>query len=197
MRKVILNSLLFVFIASHFSTGSADSLWMASLPAANASYFADQQIVARELNDIVFVIIDEKTLADVKAQNDLDSETEADGRILNWFSVVGWKGLFDPLRGGNKNQVQSFQTEQENLPRWGIDSENEFDAEAQSTRQSSIQTKIAARVIEIMPNGFLTLEAKRVLKINGAPLTVGQDSIFEDLKENVRHIGMCLLQFVQ
>ncbi|MBN1493725.1 MAG: flagellar basal body L-ring protein FlgH [Candidatus Omnitrophica bacterium] len=142
----------------------ADSLWSTG-PSCDNLYFVDENTKQRDINDIVFVIISEETAASVEAIRDYDTQSNYTGGFNDWFSVDGWEDILDLLKFESPT-LKTKKHDTSNLPAWDLQLDNKWDGEAESTRKNSVQTKIAARIIEIRPNGNMLIEGKRIIHIN-------------------------------
>lgn len=119
------------------------SLWSEDRGYADA--FRD--VKARRAGDIVTVEVLETTSAVTEASTGTVRKEDSSASIAGLFGLekrIGeLPGLVDTSRS------------------------NQFSGEASTERKSVLQTRIAARVVEVFPNGFLLLEGNREIAING------------------------------
>ncbi len=121
------------------------SIWRGEL----TSLFGDQR--ARMVGDIVTVKITEVSQASEKATTDTTRKSETDAFINNFFGLETkpngpWKNMPNVIKAGaNKN---------------------DFSGSGETTRAGSLSATIAARVMEVLPNGNLAIEGKREIYVN-------------------------------
>jgi len=161
MRYLLVISIVCMMVAPV----NADSLW-SGVTAASSSYFVDEPVAPRAVNDIVFILINESTMANSAAEQELDSETKVGGDIKSWFHVDGWRDLLDILTGKSVDLKGTQTKSTANLPEWEVEIKNEYEGSGETSRNDSVKTKVAATVIEVKPNGTLLLEAKRAIRVN-------------------------------
>jgi flagellar L-ring protein FlgH len=120
------------------------SVWQGEL----TGLFGDQR--AKHVGDIVTVRIVEQSEASEKATTDTTRESEVKAGVSNLFGLEvhpngPWKNL--------SNLV-------------GANSKNDFSGAGATTRAGSLSATIAARVMEVLPNGNLAIEGKREIYVN-------------------------------
>ncbi len=121
------------------------SVWRGEM----TSLFGDQR--ARSVGDIVTVKIVEESSATEKATTDTTRKSEVDAGITNFFGMEvspngPWKNMQNVIKAGaNKN---------------------DFSGSGETKRSGSLTTIIAARVMEVLPNGYLAVEGKREIYVN-------------------------------
>jgi flagellar L-ring protein precursor FlgH len=129
----------------------AGSLW-AGETSMNSLF---QDFRARNVGDILTVIVKENTSATEEATTSTERKTNAEAEIA---SLLG-----TPLNFGMSNflmQKAPF------VPSFGSEYKTDFDGEGETTRSGSFQTTIAVRVIEVLPNGNLVIEGKKETRLN-------------------------------
>jgi flagellar L-ring protein precursor FlgH len=142
----------------------ADSLWTGT-KMTEGSYFVDSATGTRRINDIIFIYISESTTANVKSDQDFDTQNDVQAGFQDWFNIEGWESWTDIFKLESP-QMKTKKNDSSNMPAWQFNVDNQFDAEAESIRTNLVKTKLAARVIEIKPNGNLLIEGKRAITIN-------------------------------
>jgi len=114
-----------------------------------------QDFRARNVGDILTVLVSEKTSASEEATTSTKRETDVSA------GVTGMLGL--PLDFGMKNflgQNRPFS------PSFGGNYSNDFEGDGETTRSGSFNTTIAVRVTEVLPNGNLVIEGKKETRLN-------------------------------
>jgi len=127
---------------------SEGSLWVSH--GRRSDMFRDFR--AREINDVVTIRVVETTQAVATA--DLKSNKSAD-------ATAG----FDSLFGAEKHIAE--------LPKLiGGKSSSNFEGKGSTTRATTLQTTLSARVIDVLPNGYLVVEGAREIRLNNETQTV-------------------------
>lgn len=114
-----------------------------------------QDFRARNIGDILTVIVSESTSATEEATTSTKRETDAEANIA---SLLG-----TPLHFGMRNfllQKKPFS------PSFDSTYKTDFDGEGETTRSGSFNTTIAVRVTEVLPNGNLVIEGKKETRLN-------------------------------
>ena len=142
----------------------ATSLWSGETVTASSLY-VDKPAPPLHENDIVVIILEEQSTAFTDADTEAEVDDTVEGSISNWFSIDNAKNLLDLLRFQSP-QVKAVQNDENNLPKWGVEIKNEFEGEAETTRNNTVSARVAARVIAVKPNGNIVLEGRRHIKIN-------------------------------
>ena len=133
---------------------SLNSLWSDS-----GNLFEDRK--ARRLNDLVTINIIENFSGSGKADTDTSSESTLDYELTKFlgmntdFSLQNRDILKHLYKGGNVFEPAIKST-----------SKSEFKGEGDTSREGSLIATITAKVVEVMPNGNLVLEARKELTIN-------------------------------
>ncbi len=96
---------------------------------------------AYRVGDVVTIIIQEQSSA--------SSNAKTDTRVKNELSGGPGKGTLDFLS------------------LWGLDSENNYKGDAKTQRTGSLNAKITAKIVEVLPNGDYRVEGAREINING------------------------------
>jgi flagellar L-ring protein precursor FlgH len=108
---------------------------------------------ARNINDIVTIQISETSTASNKAGLTTTKKTEVSMGIDNFLGLE--KQLGDKM-GEDFDSTSMF----------GGKTNNSTQGEGESTRETSLSTYISARVIDVMPNGNMVIEAKKEVMVN-------------------------------
>lgn len=162
MKRTLFFSIICLLAGITQQSAVADSLWSGAT-ISQTSYFADQPIMPRRVNDIIFILIDESTAANTQVDSNIKAEPKMGGEVTDWFNVKGWKNILNIFKG---KSAELKTVNAGTLPKWGVDVKNEFKGEGETTRVNAVETKIAARIVEINPNGNMVLEARRNIQVN-------------------------------
>jgi len=131
----VLGALL--LLLTSVTIAEADSLWLRAEPRWR-SLFADFR--AREVGDIVTVLVTESTTAVTDVSTDISKDSEANGKpgsgLLEFIPLVGY----------------SY--------------EDGYKSEGQTARRNTMVTRVSARVVERLANGNLRIEAVRRVVVN-------------------------------
>ncbi|MFW6314208.1 MAG: flagellar basal body L-ring protein FlgH [Desulfohalobiaceae bacterium] len=117
--------------------------------------FADNR--ARRTGDIVLVNILETSEASSEATTTADSESEVDMGIQDFL--------------GRDNFLGASGTVGESAIRAG--SRREFDSDGSTTRSTEVTATVAARVVDVLPNGLMQVQGVREVRVNGENQIVG------------------------
>lgn len=123
------------------------SLWQ----AGSKDFFKDNR--ARNIGDIVTVIVQENAKAEVDAATASDRTHNGFvnlSRILNLTNKFIRSGLIDEATGEMLN----------------TDSTRSFSGDASTDREDKLEAKIAAMVTEVLPNGYLVIQGQREVLVN-------------------------------
>ncbi len=118
------------------------SLWVSASPRADL--FSDYK--ARFVNDVVTIRVVETTQADVSADNKNSKNSAA-------------TNAFDAMFGLEKKIKE--------LPNLvSAKGSSSFEGKGSTTRATTLQTTLTARVIDVLPNGNLVVEGMREVRVN-------------------------------
>ena len=135
-------------------TSSINSLWN-----EKENLFEDRK--ARRLNDLVTINIDESFSGSGKADTDTSRESSIDFELAKFlgmnkdFNLQNAFGVKDLYKGGNVFDPAVKST-----------SKSAFKGKGDTNREGTLVATITAKVVEVMPNGNLVLEARKELTIN-------------------------------
>jgi flagellar L-ring protein FlgH len=96
---------------------------------------------ARSVGDVVTILIIEKTTADASSTVGANTKSEISGGPA--------LGFLEPLGS------------------WGLDAENKYTGDGNTSRTGNLQAEISARIVEALPAGQYRLEGRRTVEING------------------------------
>jgi flagellar L-ring protein precursor FlgH len=129
--------------ASKAETGTGTgSLW------ASNGYYSDlfRDFKARYVNDVVTIVVSETTQAAASADSKTAKDTSA---------TAGFPNLF-----GMENKIKELPSLVSGT------SDTTFEGQGSTTRATTLQTSLSARVIDVLPNGYLVVEGKREIRVN-------------------------------
>ncbi len=153
MKKTIIVLTIFLFflpaLRSDEYSGRKASLWRPNSPLRNM--YADPK--AGGINDIVIIRISESSTASNKAGLRTNKQASTS------MGVDAFLGLETTLKG---ELLEGF--DPANMFGGKANSSNQGSGE--STRETKLSTFIAARVVDLMPNGNLIVEAKKEVMVN-------------------------------
>ncbi|MCX8117523.1 MAG: flagellar basal body L-ring protein FlgH [Desulfobacterota bacterium] len=122
------------------------SLWS---PSHSANLYSD--VKARNVGDIVTISIVESA----RASKNAETKTARDSGLN-----ASWTGIFELITKGWKFHKTPIGTSHQ------IDFSNQFDGKGETTRSSSMNAYITARVVQVFPNGNLLIRGTRLIQIN-------------------------------
>jgi flagellar L-ring protein FlgH len=138
--------LLFVLAGAVAANGqtASGSLFNDNAPGVNLV----TDFKARGLGDLVFIEVVETSTATVSSTASRGRDSSTLGGLVGLIAALPTPGaaLTSGVVGGL--------------------GQRKFEGKGATGRQSSLRTRIAARVVEVLPNGDLRIEAEKLLKIN-------------------------------
>lgn len=124
------------------TSANEGSLWVTQ--GRRTDLFRDPK--ARDVNDVVTIQVVESTQASAAADSKNSKATTAD---------AGYSGLF-----GIQNKIKE-------LPNLiSAKAANTFQGTGATTRNTTLSTNMTARVVNVMPNGYLVIEGVREIRLN-------------------------------
>ena len=161
MTKKLLQSLVMMTIAGmSVQPVYGISLWTGE-DQATSSLFTDHK--ARRINDIVTVMISERTNTNRTAEKTTSRETDVEGDVESWFTVSGLGNVFKALLG--KKDIGTRQADGSNLPAWKFSTDNEFKGSGELTRSENLSARITCKVVDVLPNSNLLIEGTQNVTI--------------------------------
>ena len=158
--SLLSNPLLYaaLFFVSGLVTLSADSLWKED--TSPSSMFADKK--AHRIGDILTVVVQENNGATRNNNTTTSKTSSVDASIASFLYGPSASGL---LTKGGKYPAMAF------------NSANSFNGGGQIANQETINSMIAVKVIDVLPNGNLVIEGRRQTAFSGEK----QDAILRGL----------------
>jgi flagellar L-ring protein precursor FlgH len=152
MKPIICILICTLFILPGFAdeyAGRKASLWR------DSSFFANlyNDPKARQINDIVTIRISETSTASNKAGLSTSKKTSAS------MGIDAFMGIEADLKG---KVTQNFDP----ASMFGGSSNNSNQGSGESTRESKLSTYISARVVDLLPNDSMLIEAKKEVMVN-------------------------------
>jgi flagellar L-ring protein precursor FlgH len=144
---------LAAYVSDARSAGAAEkvpegSLWTGH--GRRSDLFRDAK--ASEVNDIVTIRVVESTSALVSADAKHSRNAETSTSIPNLFGLEKQIKELPNLVGGTSSST--------------------YEGKGSTTRETTLQTTLSARVVEVLPNGYLVVEGAREVRVNNENQTV-------------------------
>jgi flagellar L-ring protein precursor FlgH len=123
------------------------------LTLADYSWTYPQEVDEIRLNDLITVIVDEKSA--VISEGEMDRKKKAYGDLIlkDWVLLKGLAAIPDPQSLGD--------------PHIRGEVDNKMRSEAELQTRDSMKFRISCRVVDIRPNGNLVIEGRRTVQNNG------------------------------
>ncbi|MHB1036263.1 MAG: flagellar basal body L-ring protein FlgH [Pirellulales bacterium] len=158
-RRVGLGFLLLAGALASDAVAQTSSLYntrtrRAPLSLAGSSWIYQEMEKPKEikLNDLVTVIINEKSQVISKGKMDRKKKASVDAVLKDWIMLDGWSIDAAPQTGGDQEINATL--------------DNKLKSEANLETRDSMQLRVAGKVVDIRPNGNLVLEAHRTIRNN-------------------------------
>lgn len=119
---------------------------------ADASWIRPEEPNSLKLNDLVVVLVDEKS--QVLSEGEMDRRKKADGAFVlkDWIGIHGLTVEPDPQTDGD--------------PAISGEMKSKYRAESELETRDSMKFRISCRVVDIRPNGNLLIEGRRSIQNN-------------------------------
>lgn len=122
------------------------SLWQGE----NSGLFSDGQ--AHKKGDTIIIDIVENTSSNTSASTNLEKETDLNAKIPNAFGFMSHlTNMYPRMNASNLLTANTV---------------NDYEGSGQSSRNSSVQASLGARVVNVLPNGDLVISGRKDVKIN-------------------------------
>ncbi len=136
------------------ASSSEGSLWKDS-----ASLFEDRR--AKRVNDLVTILINEKSTASKKATTNASRDSSADYGLDNFFGMNTDFGVDKlPMLGGFYKGANVFSPSVEGKGK------SDFKGKGDTTREGKLTGTVTAKVVEVLPNSNLVLESRKEVVVN-------------------------------
>jgi len=136
-------------LAGDEEAGKKASLWRTN--SAFGKMYSDP--IARSINDIVTIQVSETSTASNKAELTTSKKTQVQMGIDNFLGL-------------EKDMGNKISDNFDNASMVGASTNNSNAGEGESKRETSLTAYISARVIDVMPNGNMVIEAKKEVQVN-------------------------------
>jgi flagellar L-ring protein FlgH len=141
MNRIVTICVIMIFICLMISGPlRAESLWD---PSSKDSLFFDPS--AKQINDILTVLVVESTSATRSAKTTTKKDSGIKGGVSSLFGI----------ENSNKGGLT-----------WDVGTKNDYEGSGTTTGSGSFSAKIAVMIVETTPNGYYLIEGKRNIMIN-------------------------------
>ena len=145
MKTKLIFLLCLVFILCMGASGNAESLY----DPKGVNIITD--LKARAIGDIVFIVVEERTTTTSEANTGGSKQVDIKGglQVKGFFEdLLGFPNVIEPLESMKINPNEAFKSS------------------GQTSNKGTFTTRIAATVIDVLPNGNFVIEGKRAITIN-------------------------------
>jgi flagellar L-ring protein FlgH len=162
------------------SAGAEDSLWSRGASSTGPrSLYEAERVPEKKFkpNDLVLILVDENGTAENNSNINLRRKFDVQADLREWTEFD-----FRDMTLGRSNS--------DRLPAVDLQSEKRLEGRGSTDRREKIAFKIAARVVEVLGNGNLILEAKKTRMINDEEsiLTLFGEVASEDVSPATRTV---------
>ncbi|NBC10195.1 MAG: hypothetical protein GVY24_00480 [Planctomycetes bacterium] len=116
-----------------------------------------------QVNDLVTIIVRESTTADIDASLNTEKEVDWQGEIAE-FPKLNLAELLEMQVSPN--------TFPDGTPKLDVNFNNEFEGDGQYEHRTEMTARLAARIIDIKPNGLMVLEARKFVENDKETMTL-------------------------
>ena len=157
-------------------------------PDKHLTYLEDK--VARKKHDLVTIVVKESAKADVSAETEVERTGE---HKFAFKKMVEFMRLADVVKDalidkrGSNSTIQRKDTPNvfgSEYPEIDYSFSKKFEGDGELKKDHSLDTKITGIIIEVLPNGTMTFEAKKVLVIGEEETTVTLTGTFRGVDVN-------------
>jgi flagellar L-ring protein precursor FlgH len=124
------------------------SLWISN--GYHSDIFRDRK--ARHINDVVTIVVSETTAAVASADAKSSRETSMSAGFDNLFGAEKGIKELPTMVSGNAGAG--------------------FEGKGTTTRATTLETTLTARVVDVLPNGYLVVEGIREIRVNNENQTI-------------------------
>lgn len=118
---------------------------------------------ASRVHDSVTIVIDENTESELSSSNDLKRDASNNMTLTNWLT---------PKLSGGLGTKQHGQAAGGNTPTVSWSSGRAHKSDSTIERSQTLSTTLTGEVIQVQPNGYLIVEARKRVNVNGEEQTV-------------------------
>ena len=121
------------------------------------------RIKASRIHDSVTIIVKEDTSGELTSQNDLKRNSSNDMTITNWLTPSFNNGLRFNQRGKEAGG---------NTPTLAYNTNRQHKSDSSVDKGQSFTTTITGTVVEVLPNRYLVVQARKTVAVNGESQTL-------------------------
>lgn len=123
------------------------ALWM----SGTKDFFRDNR--ARGKGDIITVVVNVSGTGQSSANTDTETEQNSEGGVTSLFDFVDVMNRLNLPTGTASNL-------------FNVDSTREFNGQGATTRNDKLQTRVAAVVTDVLPNGYMVIHGTQEVILN-------------------------------
>ena len=129
------------------SARAPGALWMSGAK----DFFRDNR--ARQKGDIITVVVNVSGSGQSSATTDTESAQNSEGGVTSLFDFVDVMNRFNLPTGAASNL-------------FNVDSTREFNGQGATNRTDKLQTRVAAVVTDVLPNGYMVIHGTQEVILN-------------------------------
>lgn len=118
---------------------------------------------ASRKHDSVTIVINERTSSEITSSNDLKRDTSNDLTLTNWLT---------PTLSGGLGTKQHGAAAGGNTPTISWSGARKHKSDSSIDRSQSFTTTLTGEVLAVQPNGYLVVQARKSVNVNGEVQTV-------------------------
>lgn len=112
---------------------------------------------ASRKHDSITIIVNESTSSELSSSNDLKRDTSNSFTLTNWLTP----------NGSQKGSAAGGRT-----PQFAWNGSRAHKSDSSIDRSQSFSSTLTGEVMDVLPNGYLTVQAKKTVSVNGEAQTV-------------------------
>jgi flagellar L-ring protein precursor FlgH len=161
-QRIVFSLVVLTMVGLLASNVQAASLWV---KAGNVeqSMFADK--VARNIGDILTIVVEEKTESTITAESTSNGKAQQKGGVFPILDAT-LSGFAQTLPGLLSKSTGGF-VKEANVsiePKLALGSESEFKGGGTINNKLTINNKTSVTVVDVLPNGNMVIEGTKVIK---------------------------------
>ncbi len=155
--------ILIMVLSGSLGESLATSLWTNK---ASGFLFVDHK--ARNIGDIITIVVSESVSIDKEGETETEKTDTVVGRVASFLFPAAT--TYTPANTGGflteKGYIGSrFGQHNGTLPTWDWKTDQKFKGGGSIKNEDSFLTKITARIIDVLPNGQMLIEGARFLNV--------------------------------
>lgn len=115
------------------------------------------------IHDSVTIIIDETTSSEITSSNDLKRDSSNSMTLTNWLT---------PSLSGGPNLKQRGEEAGGNTPKLSYTNSRAHKSDSTIEREQVFSSTLTGEVVEVLPNRYLVVQARKTIAVNGEVQTV-------------------------